>query len=378
MKTTKKPIAARAAVCATLCNAVGALCAAALSISTAHAQAVEKVTFGWPAANAITLAHVQFGKDLGFFRDEKIDVEVVPMKGSFPIIQQILTGNMTTGYVGVDSIVLSRQPGKEPLPMRFFYNYLRSSIWEIVVLADSPLKTINDLKGKSLGVAGMQYGNIPVTKALLGKAGFKPEDINLQTVGTDAPAYRALTTRQIDALNLWDTLHATLEAEGTALRRLPFPPEITETSSHGFPVSETTLKTKPDMLMRFGRAWAKSTIACSANPTACVYSFWRAYPAQKPSTGTEEQKLAREQKILVARLQKLTAFRANEKKLYGSYSDTDWQNIINTLKLGGTITKTDIPFSDLYTNELVPGINNFDVDAVVRAAKAVAVPVVKN
>lgn len=355
---------------ATLRNAIGAICVAALPISVAHAQAVDKVTFGWPAANAITLAHVQFGMDLGFFKDEKIDVEVVPMKGSFPIIQQILSGNLTTGYVGVDSVVLARQPGKEPLPMRFFYNYLRSSIWEIVVLADSPIKTINDLKGKSLGVAGMQYGNIPVAKALIGKAGLKPDDVTFQTVGTDAPAYRALTTRQIDALNLWDTLHATLEAEGTALRRLPFPPEVTETSSHGLPVSEITLKTKADMLTRFGRAWAKSTIACNANPAACVRSFWRAYPAQKPSTGTEEQKMAREQKILIARLQKLTAFRANEKKLYGSYSDTDWQNIINTQKLGGTITKTDIPYNELYTNELVPGMNKFDVDAVVRAAKA--------
>src|SRR5690606_24824270 len=115
-------------------------------------------------------------------------------------------------YVGVDSVVLSRQPGKEPLPMRFFYNYLRSSIWEIVTLPDSPIKTIADLKGKKLGVAGMQYGNIPVTKALIGQAGMKQEDVDLQTVGTDAPAYRALTTRQIDALNLWDTLHATLEA----------------------------------------------------------------------------------------------------------------------------------------------------------------------
>src|SRR5690606_13250502 len=163
---------------------IAAAVAAALPCSVAQAQEVDKVNFGWPAANAITLAHVQFGKDLGFFKDERIEVEVVPMKGSFPIIQQILTGNLTTGYVGVDSVVLSRQPGKEPLPMRFFYNYLRSSIWEIVTLPDSPIKTIADLKGKKLGVAGMQYGNIPVTKALIGQAGMKQEDVDLQTVGT--------------------------------------------------------------------------------------------------------------------------------------------------------------------------------------------------
>src|SRR5690606_12639484 len=133
---------------------VPALGALTLAASAANAQQIDKVTFGWPAANAITLAHVQFGRDLGFFKEERDDVEVVPLKGSFPIIQQLMTGNLTAGYVGLDSVVVSHQPGKQPLPIRFFYNYLRSSIWEIVVLKDSPIQKIEDLKGKPLGVAG--------------------------------------------------------------------------------------------------------------------------------------------------------------------------------------------------------------------------------
>ena len=60
-------------------SAIAAACAAAMPWSAAHAQGVDKVTFGWPAANAIALAHVQFGKDLGFFKAERVDVEVVPM-----------------------------------------------------------------------------------------------------------------------------------------------------------------------------------------------------------------------------------------------------------------------------------------------------------
>lgn len=352
--------------------AAASVFAAALPLMSgnAHAQEYETVKFGWPAAYAVTLAHAQFGVDLGFFDEEKLKLEVVPMKGSFPVIQQILTGQLTTGYVGLEAVVISRQPGKTPLPLKFIYNYLRSSIWEIVVLPDSPLKTITDLKGKSLGVAGMSFGNIPVTKALLGMNGMEQSDVTFQTVGMGAPAFRALTTGQVDALNLWDSMHSTLEASGTELRRLPMPDEAVQSSSHGFPVNADTLKNKRDMLVRFGRAWSKSIVACNANPEACVKSFWKAYPAQKPSTGTEEQKLARDMHVLTARLKKLTSFRPDEKKLYGAFAEVDWKNLIKMQHMGGNITKTDIPLSELYTNELTPVMNKFDADAVIRAAKA--------
>lgn len=354
-------------------TAAASIIAASLAtLSTgAQAQKVEKVTFGWPAAYAITLAHAQFGVDLGFFKEENLELEIVPLKGSFPVIQQILAGQLTTGYVGLEAPIISRQPGKTELPLKFFYNYLRSSIWEIAVLPDSPIKTFKDLKGKSLGVAGMSFGNIPVTKAWLGMSDMKESDITFQTVGMGAAAFRALTTRQVDALNLWDSMHATLEAQGTALRRVPPPAGVEDGSSHGFPVLESTLKNKPDLLTRFGRAWSKSIIACDANPEACVKSFWRAYPAQKPSTGTEAEKLARDMKVLTARLAKLTSFRPSENKQFGTFSDVDWSGLIKMQSMGGAITKTDIPLNELYTNELTPAMNKFDAEAVVRAAKAV-------
>jgi NitT/TauT family transport system substrate-binding protein len=354
-------------------TAVTAIIAATLPVISAGAQAqgVEKVTFGWPAAYASTLAHAQFGVDLGFFKDEKLELEIVPLQGSFPVIQQILAGQLTTGYVGLEAPIISRQPGKTELPLKFFYNYLRSSIWEIVVLPDSPIKNFTDIKGKSVGVAGMSFGNIPVTKAWLGMSGMKESDITFQTVGMGAAAFRALTTRQVDALNLWDSMHATLEASGTPLRRVPPPAGVEDGSSHGFPVLESTLKNKSDLLARFGRAWSKSIVACDANPEACIKSFWKAYPAQKPSTGTEQEKMQRELKVVTARLDKLTSFRPAENRQFGSFSEVDWTGLIKAQHMGGAITKTDIPLNELYTNELVPAMNKFDPEAVTKAAKAV-------
>ncbi len=36
-----------------------------------------------------------------------------------------------------DVLMISRQPGKDPLPIKYFYNATRESAWEFVVLADS-------------------------------------------------------------------------------------------------------------------------------------------------------------------------------------------------------------------------------------------------
>lgn len=333
------------------------------------ASALEMVRIGWPAGFASNMAHLTFAKELGIFKEENLDYEVISMQGTFPVVQQILSGGLHTGYVGVETVVNAAQPNATPTPLRFIYNYTRQSIWEIVVPADSPIKDIKDLKGKTIGIAGPTFGNVPVTKAALGVVGVKPDEYTLFAVGTGATAFRALTTKQVDALNLWDTMHATLEASGFKLRRIPSPNEFESNPSHGFAVNEDLLKKNPDFVARFGRAIAKSIVACDANIEACIHSFWRAYPAQKPQ-GPEDAAMAREKKILGARLEKLLYIPAGAPKLLGGFTDAEWKSIIKALHLGGVITETNIPMDKLYSSALAEQYNKFDRDAIVKRAKA--------
>lgn len=336
---------------------------------TQNANALETVKIGWPAGFASNMAHLTFGKELGLFKDENLDYEVVSMQGTFPVVQQILSGGFDTGYVGVETVVNALQPGATPIPLRFVFNYTRQTIWEIVVPEKSPIKDLKDLKGKTIGIAGPTFGNVPVTKAALGLVDVQPNQFTLFTVGTGGPAFRALTTGQVDALNLWDTMHATLEATGYQLREIPFPEEFDGNPSHGFAVTEDLIKTKPEFIARFGRAIAKSIVACDANLEECIRSFWRAYPAQKPQ-GPEAEAMAKEKTVLGARMKKLLHFSKDEKPLLGSFTDAQWQGVIQSLKLGGVISKTDLPMDKLYTNRFVPDFNKFDRDDVIRRAKA--------
>ena len=343
--------------------------ASSMIATTVMAQPLEVVKIGWPAGFASNMAHLTFGKELGLFKEENLDYEIVSMQGTYPVIQQILSGGFDTGYVGVETVVNALQPGATPIPLKFVFNYTRQSIWEIVVPDSSSIKTLADLKGKTIGIAGPTFGNVPVTKAALGSVALQPSQYTLFTVGTGGPAFRALTTGQVDALNLWDTMHATLEATGFKLRELDFPAEFDGNPSHGFAVTDSLITKRPEFIARFGRAIAKSIVACDANLEGCIRSFWRAYPAQKPQ-GPENEAMAKEMKILSARMKKLMHFGPNEKPLMGSFTDAQWKSIIKSLQLGGVITKTDLPMDKLYTNRFVVDFNKFDRDDVIKRAKA--------
>ena len=51
--------------------------------------------------------------------------------------------------------------------MKFFYNHIYSNIWEMVIPDSSSIHSFKDLKGKKIGVGGLSWQNVPVTRALL-------------------------------------------------------------------------------------------------------------------------------------------------------------------------------------------------------------------
>jgi len=345
--------------------ATAALCALALP-----ASAKDKFIYGVPSAISSAIANFVFAKELGYFDQENIEVEFVPLSGSSVIIPQLLSGQIHASGASMEPLVIARQPGKQNFPLKFVYNYLRNSVWELAVTADSPVRTIADLKGKSIGVVSLGSGNVYTTRAILAASGVDPKSVTLQPVGFGGQAFQALKTNQIQALNLWDSAHAALEASGTAIRRLDIPKEFQGMSSHGFEVTDKLLKENPQLIARFGRAVTKGSVACQANMTACLQAFWKHYPEQKPKVGTEAEIMRKEMTIMKSRLDNITYFRPGEPRQWGAYSDRDWKLLIAALKEGGEVTNENVPMSSLYTNELVAEYNKFDAEAVARQARA--------
>jgi NitT/TauT family transport system substrate-binding protein len=353
----------------TMRHAAAGLAVVGALLGANPATAQEKVTFAWPVAINSGLAPFTFAQELGFFKEENVEFDVVVLQGSGIIIPQLMNDTIFTAFSVLEPLIISRQPGKPNFEFRFVYNIVRSSIWELAVLDESKVKNVSDLKGKSIGVGALTWGNVPVTKAALSAAGVDPTSVQFIAVGAGVPAYDALRRGQIDALNLYDTMHIAMELQGTKIRRLEYPKDFRGLASHGFPVTNKNIKEKRSLIERFGRAVTKGVVACEANVQACVQAFWKVYPNQKP-TGDEAAALAKEVQVVGARVKNMTAFRPGEPKKLGAFGEQDWKGSIVALRAGGQLDNTDVKLDTLYTNEFVDAYNKFSREDVIKKAKA--------
>lgn len=348
--------------------AAGVLAATAMFVPAGARAAADVLTFAAPGAITNSLAPYYYAGKLGYFDQENLKFDVVVLQGSGEIIPQLVKGAVTASMITPDVLISSRQPGKPNFPLHFVYNVFRQSIWQMAVLRDSSIHGLKDLQGKTVGVGALTFANVVQTKALLRREGVDPASVGFVAVGSGGPALEALRKGRIDALNQHAMLHAQLELEGTPIRRLPFPPEFAVSSSHGLVFSDATIKDRPDLAVRFGRVLAKGTVACQANPQACIQAYWDANPAQKPATREGE---ARDLAVLKVVLGIMTAFPEGAPKRFGAYSERDWITTIDSLKQGGELAAgAEIPLDSLYTDRFVDEINRFDADAVVRQARA--------
>ncbi len=120
----------------------------AISLAPAHAQ--QRVVVGLPSPWNVQFALFTFGEQLGFFREEGMVLERVGVTGSAVLLPQIAAGQVQFGYANPDLAIIALARN-EPMPVRFFMNWLRSQTFEFVVPEASPIRTLADLKGKKLG-----------------------------------------------------------------------------------------------------------------------------------------------------------------------------------------------------------------------------------
>ena len=343
---------------------------AALCLWSAAAGAQQKIVFGLVSPLTVVNGQVLVAKHLGYLAEEGIEVETVVFNGSAVLLPQIVAKRVTVGFPNPDPLVISRQPGKDPLPLKFFYNVIRENVWEVAVLAGSPIKALADLKGKKIAVGALTFGNIPLTRAMFKELGLEVgRDFELVPTGLGAPAFLALKDGRVDALNLFETMHTQLEVQGTPLRRLKMPQKYLDLFSNGIIAHEDTLRINPRLLAAFGRALAKATLACNVNRPGCVKAAWKEDPSLKPPGTNEAKLLADAVALLNARYDKYLAFPKGELPRWGEYPANAWKNMVQVMADGGQIQTPNIDLNTLYTNALVPAMNNFDPATVLADAR---------
>ncbi|MDI4234010.1 ABC transporter substrate-binding protein [Bradyrhizobium sp. Arg237L] len=349
------------------------LAAAAVLVQASQAptQAADRVKVGLGIPPTVTEGSVQsIADELGLFRDENLDVEYVVLAGAGALLPQLLQKNITIALPLPETLLSAHKPGSEPLPVSYFYNAGPRNTLELAVKADSDIRTIADLRGKSIGVGALTWGTIPQTRALLRAAGLTPgKDVQIVAVGVLGAGFHALREDRVQALNFNSTWIDLLEQEGVAARRLAYPPAFRQTVVNGYIAHRSTLDDNPDLLERFGRAWTKALVVCDTNPRGCVEAFWRKNPSARPQ-GDAAAALAANVRLLQRWVEPLLRDSDGKARVPGAYDLNVIRTYVGEMYRYGEFASEDIPLDAYFSNKLVPGFVKFDRDALVARARA--------
>ncbi len=307
---------------------------------------------------------------LGWFKQEGIEVEIVPLPGSTDCVKTIATKEILVALPSVEPLAILRPQG---VRAKFFYTAYQTNTYGIAVPADSAIQKHADLKGKTIGVTNMSSAGVIIARAQTAAAGLNPDtDITIVVAGEGAQPAIMLKNKQVDALSQFDTQYALIEIAGVKLRLLDTS-AIARHPANGFIALEETIKgPQRKDLIGLGRAYAKGEVFALANPEAAVRMVYEVFPQTKPTGKDEATAIRDDVKVLSARMEHWKLEPAGVKR-WGENSEVNYRDYV-AFMLKWKIIKEKVESGDLITNELIEEMNRFDAAKITAEAKAYKMP----
>jgi NitT/TauT family transport system substrate-binding protein len=151
-----------------------------------------------PAESPIEYPH-RVAEAQGFFEEEGITTSYSYAGGSAEVIQQLVSGQGDIGVTCASAIVAGFEEGFTEVKPVFTTVY--GSIFGMAVPADSDVRDVAQLEGRTIGISDPAGGEVPIVKGLLETAGLTEADVKLLPIGEGtAVALRAVQNGDVDAI----------------------------------------------------------------------------------------------------------------------------------------------------------------------------------
>jgi len=338
----------------------------ALLAASGSAAAETKLRVGW-CARTVTSAAAPYAiaNKMGWFKAGGFAVELVPLPGSTDCVKYVGTREVLYAAPSVEPLASFRPQG---VLAKVFYTAYQGNIYGFAVPAESPIKSVSEIKGKTIGVQSMASAGLPVARALAADLGLDPsKDVNIVVVGEGAQAAALVRSKQVDVLSLYDTQYALIENAGVALRRLPSP-GIDKFPSNGFIALDETIKSHRAEAVALAQGYAKGTIFAINNPEAAIRILWEVFPQTKATGKDEATALKDDINTLEARAANWRLEKSGVKR-WGENVMANYQAYLDFLLKQGVL-KEPIKAEDIVTNDLIDDVNKFDAAAIAEEARS--------
>jgi NitT/TauT family transport system substrate-binding protein len=194
---------------------IGGAAAVLAAPALLRAQSIEKpkATIAVGGKNLLYYLPLTIAEQLGYFRDEGLELTIVDFAGGSRALQAVVGGSADVVSGAFEHTVNMQFKGQ---PMGAFVLQGRAPQ---IVLGVNPktmpnFKGLADLNGKKVGVTAPGSSTNVMVNFSLAKAGLKPSDVSIIGVGAGNGAVAAMRSGQIDAISNLDPVITLLARSG--------------------------------------------------------------------------------------------------------------------------------------------------------------------
>jgi len=239
---------------------LGALAIAALTSTTA--LAADKIRIGKPEATGFVFSAAEVGVEAGIFKKHNIDIETISFAGGAKMHQAMAakTIDMALGSGPEMAFIPKGSPEKGVAAMA-------GAPLSIVVLVrgDSDYKTIDDLKGRTIGVSNPGALTYWLAGELAKRKGWGPEGFKRVPLGGMDGMVAGLLAKNVDSIVGNTEIGYKLQAEGKVKLIGRFGEIIPDFITHVIFASNDMIEKNPDAIRRFLKAWYETVSFMRAN-----------------------------------------------------------------------------------------------------------------
>ena len=307
-----------------------------IAASLASAQEAVSLRLNWYLGGL----HVPYyyGKEMGFFKQEGIDLTINEGRGSGNTVQVVAAGSDTFGMADSSSLITTASKGAD---VKSVMSLLNSTGFAVVSLASAGIRKPKDLEGKSLAVSpGDPLGQL--FRALAAHNKLDMSTIKFVQVDPAAKVVSVLEKKVDALLGGADDQFFLIKYKGVEPHALRYADHGANIVGMTIMTTGNLIKTKPDLVRRFVRASVRSWDEARKNPQAAVDAAMKVKPDLNRQSTLDQ---------MMVDFELLDS--ANSKGKVGMAAQADWDQTISLLKQYRDLD-TKEPWTTFHTNEFLP------------------------
>lgn len=256
----------------------------AFFISSTIALAADKVTMMFPASEDLpNVSAFQIAKYKHYYSDAGLEVEFLPGQGGVYGGRQAGEGKVDFAEIFGDTAIVLRSQGVSVKMVA-----LMGGQGPVVLAANahSGIRTLKDLKGKSISILGREDSTYYILLAALASVNLKKEDVKIQALGPSGVIQDFISgdVQVCACIPEWIVQAEDAGMKMNLIRVSDFLPSLAQS----IVTSDRFIAAHPDTVRRFVQATLKAYVELKDNPVDAAKVYAEAVPLHK---GQEEKLL---------------------------------------------------------------------------------------